>query len=149
MGKTSVCVFCGNKLTPYRYNYVYCGSVPQLVCKSCEKEVSSLDDAEVCRRALAGGRADQPDKVRAHMEVAEHAEEHRFTCLRCGSRMRFGQIMSLDTSPMRDSIFSKSFDTLPVHCDNCGKIEFFDPIRLSKDEHIAYLIVKDAKKDES
>lgn len=143
------CVFCGAKLSPFRYDVVHCGTVPQMACKSCIRELASLDDAEVCRRALAGGRTAQPDKVRAHMEVAEQAEEHRFTCLRCGSPMRFGKTLTLDNSPLRDSIFADCFETIPAYCDNCGKIEFFDPNRLSKNEYIAYLIVKDAKKDES
>ena len=64
MDKNSVCVFCGKKLSAFRYDIVYCGAVAQVVCKDCKKEVDMLPEEERCRRALASGRADQPEKIR-------------------------------------------------------------------------------------
>ena len=145
MENKSLCVCCGAKLTPFRYDVIWCG-IAQQVCKDCKKELDALDDAERCRRVLQSGRAQEPEKVRALLDVAEGAEEHRFACLRCGSPMRFGEVLTLDNSPLWDSVFSNMFAALPAYCDGCGKIEFFDRDRLSKDKYIAYLIKKDAKK---
>lgn len=146
MDKNSVCVFCGKKLSAFRYDIVYCGAVAQVVCKDCKKEVDMLPEEERCRRALASGRADQPEKIREAMELAERAEQARMTCLRCGGKLRFGELQSLDNSPLRDSIFADTFEVLPAYCDQCGKIEFFDYEVLSKNKYTAYLMKKDATK---
>lgn len=146
MGEKDVCVFCGKKLSAFRYDVLYCGTVAQMACKECKKELEPLSDSELCRCALNSGRADQPEKVREFMELVDGAEEARYSCLRCGGKLKFGEMLTLDNSPLRDSIFADTFNVVPANCAQCGRIEFFDYEILSKNKYIAYLMKKDATK---
>lgn len=138
-----VCVFCGEALGAFRRDVVYCGNTTQNSCKNCAKEVGDLEEVERCRRALKLGLAEHPDWIQKHITLLTEAEDHRPACLRCGARLKFGFVQKLDNSPLRDGIFSETFDVLPAYCTGCGKIEFYHPGYARQDYFIEYLIKKD------
>lgn len=146
MANENVCVFCGQKPGTFRTTGVVCAGTYQTACKSCEKELRELDEAEKCRRALRLGLADFPHKLQERIEVITEAENHRPACLRCGSGLKFGLEEQLDNSPLRDSVFSTTFDVLPAYCESCGKYEFYNPVIARKNKYIAHLIHKDTAK---
>lgn len=129
------------------------GCVPQGHCvlreyytgqlqKLC-KRGGGLDEVERCRRALKLGLAEYPEKIQERITLLTEAEDHRPACLRCGARLKFGFVQNLDNSPLRDGIFSETFDVLPAYCTGCGKIEFYHPGYVRKNHFIEYLIKKD------
>lgn len=141
----NICVFCGQKPSAFQGTTVYCGGTYQNVCKTCEKELKSLDEMEICRRALIRGLAEGPDRIRARMELITEAEEQRPKCLLCGEKLIFMKVQSLDNSPMRDTIFTDSFEVLPAYCETCGKYEFFKPAIIRKNKKLVYLVSKDTQ----
>ena len=140
-----LCVFCGQKPGTFRGTTVACGNTIQVACKSCEKELKGLDEAEICHRALIRGIAEHPDRIRDRIELLSEAENHRPKYLRCGSKLTFMKEQELDNSPMKDSVFAGTFDVLPAYCESCGKYEFYNPVIIRKDKYLAYLIWKDAQ----
>ncbi len=138
-----VCVFCGEKIGAFRKDIVYCGTTTQASCKNCAKEVADLVEVERCHRALKLGLAEYPDKIQERITLLTEAENHRPACLRCGAKLKFGHVQNLDNSPLRDGIFSETFDVLPAYCGDCGKIEFYLPAYARQDRFIEYLIKKD------
>ena len=146
MANDSICVFCGEKPGTFRATTVACGGTVQTACKSCEKELKGLDEAETCRRALVRGIAEYPDRIRDRIELLNTAEEHRPKCLRCGNLLTFMREQQLDNSPLKDSVFMDTFDVLPAFCDSCGKYEFYNPTIVRKNKYLAHLIWKDTKK---
>lgn len=145
MEREKVCVFCGQKPSAFRSASIQCGATVQLACKSCEKELAGLDEVELCRRALRRGLAEKPPKLEERIALITQAEEHRPACLRCGAKLKFGKVQSLDNSPMRDNVFMDTFDVLPAYCVSCGKIEFYHPKHARNDKFVAYLIYKDSR----
>lgn len=146
MEQDNVCIFCGQKPGAFRSTYIQCGRTQQFACKTCEKEMKGLEEAEVCRRALVRGRAKNPELIRERIGLLTEAEDHRLKCLRCGANLKFGQVENLDNSPMRDSILSSTFDVLPAFCEACGKYEFYHPDVIRKNKYLNYLIWKDNQK---
>ena len=138
-----ICVFCGEAPGVFRSDVVYCGSTAQVSCKTCAKEMAELSEEERCRRALKLGLAEYPDRIQERITLLTEAENHRPACLRCGAGLRFGFVQNLDNSPLRDGIFSETFDVLPAYCTNCGKIEFYHPGYARKDKFVEHLIKKD------
>ena len=145
MANDSICVFCGQKPGTFRSTTVSCGGTIQVACKACEKELKDLDEVEVCRRALIRGMAENPDRLKARIELITEAENHRPKCLRCGANLSFMKVQELDNSPMQDSIFKDPFEVLPAYCESCGKYEFYNPDVIRKNKHLAYLIWKDTQ----
>ena len=145
MGNDGICVFCGQKPGTFRSTTVQCANTWQFACKACEKELKDLDEAELCRRALVRGIAEDPERLRARIALITEAENYRPKCLRCGSELTFMDVQELDNSPMRDTIFKDSFEVLPAYCTSCGKYEFFNPTVVRKNKHLAYLIWKDTQ----
>ena len=145
MANDSICVFCGQKPGTFRSTTVACGSTIQVACKACEKELKDLDEVEVCRRALVRGMAENPERLRARIELITEAENHRPQCLRCGSKLSFMKVQELDNSPMRDSIFKEPFGVLPAYCTACGKYEFYNPDVIRKNKYLAHLVNKDTQ----
>lgn len=143
MEKENFCVFCGQKPGTFRGTIVQCGNTWQTACKTCEKEVRELDEAERCRRALVRGLAELPEKLRERIDLINEAENHRPHCNQCGGKLLFLPLQQLDNSPMRDSIFKDPFEVIPAYCENCGKYEFYNPEVVKKNRHLAYLIDKD------
>lgn len=145
MANDDVCVFCGQKPGTFRSTAVPCGGTWQFACKACEKELNDLDDAEKCRRALIHGLAESPDKLRDRIHLVTEAENHRPTCVHCGSKLVFMQEQQLDNSPNRDSFFKNPFEVLPAYCESCGKYEFYNPVIVRKNKYLAHLIRKDTQ----
>lgn len=143
MANERICVFCGERVGAFKDTWVVCGDTHQFSCKDCAKSLRDLGEEELCRRALRLGRAEYPEKLEEHIELVTKAEEHRPSCLRCGAKLTFGNVQSLDNSPMRDSIFQDTFDVQPAYCESCGKIEFYHPHYVNQNKFIAYLIDKD------
>lgn len=143
MAKDKVCVFCGKDLTMFNSDVFYCGGTTQDCCKPCGRELNLLSEEEQCRRALRLGLADSREKLEAHLSFLAEVENQRPACLRCGAKLRFGEVLTLDNSPMRDGIFSSTFEVLPACCSGCGKMEFYNPGYARGNKTIAYLIRKD------
>lgn len=138
-----ICVFCGEAPGVFRSDVVYCGSTAQVSCKTCAKEMAELSEEERCRRALKLGLAEYPDKIQERITLLTEAEDHRPACLRCGTKLKFGAVLTLDNSPMRDGIFSDTYNILPAYCQGCGKIEFYSPGYAAQNKFVAHLIRKD------
>ena len=145
------CVFCGNEVGFLHSDFVTCGPTGQCACKACAKEVKNLDNPERCRRALQRGLAKDAHRLQEFLDqtaqhaqeclnIAENAESSRPTCLRCGEKLYFGQIQTLDSSPYRDGLFSSTFDILPAYCKACGKLEFYDPAYISNNQLLSHLV---------
>ena len=140
-----LCVFCGQKPGTFRSTTVRCGATVQTACKSCEKELKGLDEAELCRRALIRGLAEDPERIKERIVFLTEVENHRPKCLRCGSALTFMDVQELDNTPLQDSVFMEAFDVLPACCESCGKYEFYNPVIIRKDKYLAYLIWKDTQ----
>ena len=140
-----LCIFCGQKPGTFRSTTLACGSTIQVACKACEKELKDLDEVEVCRRALVRGIAENPERIRARIELLTEAENHRPKCLRCSTNLTFLKVQELDNSPMRDSIFKEPFEVLPAYCTACGKYEFYNPDVIRKNKYLAHLVNKDTQ----
>ena len=140
-----LCIFCGQKPGTFRSTTLACGSTIQVACKACEKELKDLDEVEVCRRALVRGIAENPERIRARIELLTEAENHRPKCLRCSTNLTFLKVQELDNSPMRDSIFKEPFEVLPSYCTACGKYEFYNPDVIRKNKYLAHLVNKDTQ----
>ena len=140
-----LCIFCGQKPGTFRSTTLACGSTIQVACKACEKELKDLDEVEVCRRALVHGIAENPERIRARIELLTEAENHRPKCLRCSTNLTFLKVQELDNSPMRDSIFKEPFEVLPAYCTACGKYEFYNPDVIRKNKYLAHLVNKDTQ----
>ena len=140
-----LCIFCGQKPGTFRSTTLACGSTIQVACKACEKELKDLDEVEVCRRALVRGIAENPERIRARIELLTEAENHRPKCLRCSTNLTFLKVQELDNSPMRDSIFKEPFEVLPAYCTACGKYEFYNPDVIRKNKFLAHLVNKDTQ----
>ena len=140
-----LCIFCGQKPGTFRSTTLACGSTIQVACKACEKELKDLDEVEVCRRALIRGIAENPERIRARIELLTEAENHRPKCLRCSTNLTFLKVQELDNSPMRDSIFKEPFEVLPAYCTACGKYEFYNPEVIRKNKYLAHLVNKDTQ----
>ena len=145
MANDSTCVFCGQRPGTFRSTTIQCGPTWQPACKACEKELKGLDEVELCRRALVRGIAENPDRLRERIDLITEAENHRPKCLRCGTNLTFMKVQPLDNSPLKDSIFKEPFEVLPAYCESCGKFEFYSPVIIRKNKHLAYLIYKDTQ----
>ena len=145
MANDKLCVFCGQKLGVFSSTTVPCGNTWQPACKDCEKELQNLDELEVCPRALIRGMAQEPERLRARIELLTEAENHRPTCLRCGGKLIFEEVQELDNTPNRDSLFSEPFVVLPAYCESCGKYEFYNPNVIRSNKYLAHLIWKDTQ----
>lgn len=139
MANDSVCIFCGEKPGMFKSDSVIVGGTTQLCCKSCVKEAAGLSELELCRKVLRTNRAQNADRIAARIELITQSQEARPKCPRCGAPMKFGSVVTLDASPLRDGLFSSTFDVLPCHCPECYKLEFFLPEVLKRDPKIAYL----------
>lgn len=143
MANEDRCVFCGQPVNPFRANSVQCGNIYQLACKTCAKELNALEPEERCRRALLRGLADRPERIQEFLKVNAEAEDHRPACPSCGGKLRYLGEQSMDSSPLRDGIFSSVFVVMTACCPDCGRYEFFNPEIVRKNPFLAHLILKD------
>lgn len=141
----NVCIFCGQKINIFQKSIVVCAGVSQTACTSCEKELEGLGEAEVCRRALIRGLAENPGRIEARIDLITTAEDHRPKCLSCGEKLIFIEEQELDNSPLRDSIFKDTFHVQPAYCIACGKYEFYNPAVFRKNKYLYYLACKDTR----
>lgn len=140
-----VCVFCGEEVSSFSVKTVPCGPTYQYACKTCEKEVTALSEEERCRRAVQRGIAQSAVRLQEYIEIMDNAEAARPACLRCGEKLVFGEVQTLDNSPHRDSMFATGFKVLPACCTKCGKMELYNPVYISGNKLLAYLVNKDTK----
>ena len=143
MANHDKCVFCGEDLRFFHSSGIRCAGIYYPCCKNCANELQELGEEEQCRRALRLGLAEQQEKLEEHLTLITEAESHRPACLRCGAKLKFGRLQQLDNSPMRDGLFTDTFDVQPAYCESCGKIEFYHPNYAARSKFIAYLIRKD------
>ena len=145
MKDEKVCVFCGQKPGLFQDDSVYCAATWQPACKACKNQMKSLDEAEVCRRALIHGIAVNSERIKNRIRFLTEAEEHRPVCLRCGGKLFFMKVQQLDNSPYRDSIMKEPFRVLPAYCGSCGKFEFYHPEIVRKNQYLVCLSNKDTQ----
>ena len=79
------------------------------------------------------------------LALLTEAEEHRPACLRCGVKLKFGRVQQLDNTPIRDGMFTETFDVQPAYCEACGKIEFYHPDYVARNKFWAFLAEKDTE----
>lgn len=127
----------------FREESIIVGKTRQTCCSNCAKEVKDLSELELCRLSLQRGYAQNREKIEARVQLITQAEQARPKCLRCGGRMKFAERITLDSSPMRDTVFSSTYALLPCKCTACFRMEFYSPEVLKNDEMIAYLYSQD------
>jgi len=143
----NVCVFCGEGLTLFNRKTLYCCTTEQPACKDCHAKLVKLSREEQGRRALATGRAEAPDTIRAYLKMREEtirnkqaAEEQAAkdrisdkTCPRCAIPMikmgqqqfQLGEYNAWLGSLAHMAAGSLELDLLL--CPKCRKVEFFLP----------------------
>lgn len=143
MENKKVCIFCGEKPGLFRASSIVCGGTIQFCCTTCENEIKQLDEVEQCRLALRLGLAEDQEKINTRIEVLTNAEDHRPTCIRCNTKLKYHREEHLDHTPGRDGIFSETFDVIPAYCPSCGRIEFFNPDNIRRNPYLSHLIAVD------
>ena len=142
----NTCIFCHEELTLLTRKTMYCCCTEQPVCKTCYADLAPLSREEQGRRALATGRAKDPDIIRDYLSRQEAAEEEKLqaiqkreaylegkACLRCGIPMiKKGsrRFQMYEYESLSDAILNPSADTLlldVLFCPQCRKVEFFLP----------------------
>jgi len=143
----NVCVFCGEGLSMLNSKTIYCCTTRQPACRACYKELIALPRDDLGRRALATGRAQDPQAIREYLAQREQIEREKAEkeaqakkdrisdklCLRCGVPMiRMGQqqfqlgeygLFLGDLAHLAAG--SLTLDLL--YCEQCRKVEFFLP----------------------
>lgn len=145
------CIFCNQPLPFFQWERLSCGTVPQPVCPDCWSKYYDLSPAQLAQTALETGRAVQPETVRTWLEqqqarakekqaqekAKQQALQTNKTCLRCGSPMfRMGtQQFKLGEETFWFSdwnrILSGSLELDLIFCEECGKVEFYLPKKVS------------------
>lgn len=139
------CVFCGEKLSFFHSYTMHCAGSRYPCCKNCANELQEASEEELCRRALRLGLVQPPDRLEERLALLTEAEEHRPACLRCGVKLKFGRVQQLDNTPIRDGMFTETFDVQPAYCEACGKIEFYHPDYVARNKFWAFLAEKDTE----
>lgn len=123
-----LCVFCGAELKSWiSCKFIQCGGTYQPACKACWRATWKLSEMKQCRMALESGRAKEEERLRAACEGLLQEEEEQPFCLRCGNRMAYGRMITLNTRGLDMDGRVQDMRVQPLRCDNCGKIELFDP----------------------
>ena len=136
MAKKDVCVFCGKELSVFSSSLIGCGKTNQITCRDCVKKLTEISGVERCRLALDSGRAIDSDRIQGLLEEQERQERARPCCLRCRARMRVGDQIEVDISPIAnpitDILNGHYLPLVPAYCDQCGKVEFFLPEHIKR-----------------
>lgn len=150
------CVFCGREIGLFSRENIVCGGVEQPSCSECHQLLRNLSQKERGERALATGRAVDPERIVANLEQAEQREKEDRerqerarqairtgkTCLRCGGPMeRYGHKLfhlgdeGLFGPVARDGLFASWLGADVLRCAQCGWAEFYlpDPPELPDD----------------
>lgn len=138
-----ICAICGETPGLLKSVTIVIGKTTQVVCSDCAKEVQGMGEVALCRHALSRCYAKSRDKIQARLDFITAAEEARPKCMRCNTPLKFSAKVTLDASPMRDSIFSSTFDLIPAHCPSCFKMELFSPEMLQQSEWMLCLYTQD------
>ncbi len=142
------CVFCGESAGVLRSADFLCGPTYQLACKDCARELENAPEAERIRRALRLGLAEHRQALEARLKLMEEAEEQRPACLRCGTKLKFKQVLtasSLDEIRYGAYAYANIYGVAPACCPNCGRAEFYDLTFIYTDEKLQYLLKKDTE----
>lgn len=134
------CIFCGKEFGLFGGCLILCGGSDLSVCSACYDQLSPLSPKERAEKALATGRAPNPQELQAWLEQdqawleEQHARQERArqaistdkTCLRCGGPMeRYGK-KRIDVVPQ--DIFAPTWLEVEIlRCAQCGKAEFYIP----------------------
>lgn len=142
------CIFCGKELGFFNRDDTLCGGVTQPTCSECYKTLRDLGQKERGERALATGRAVDPEEIIANIqreEQKEQAAQERKerarqvlrtgqTCLRCGGPMeKYGtKLFHLGDEGLlgpvaRDGLFASWLEAEVIRCAHCGRAEFYLP----------------------
>lgn len=140
------CIFCGKEFGLFGGCLIQCGNSDLSACSSCYDQLSPLSPKERAIKALATGRAPNPQELQAFLERDEAwLEEQRSrlerarqsirtdkTCLRCGGPMEKYSTKLLHLcdegllGPI-DGLFSSWTKVEIIRCAHCGKAEFYIP----------------------
>ena len=69
------CVFCGREIGLFSRENIVCGGVEQPSCSECHLLLRNLSQKERGERALATGRAVEPERIMANLEKEEQREK--------------------------------------------------------------------------
>lgn len=136
------CIFCGKEFGLFGGCLIQCGDSDLSVCSACYDQLSPLSPKERAEKALATGRAPNPqalqawleqdeawlEELRARQERARQAISTDKTCLRCGGPMERYSDKRFFLQPMVQDILSPIYLKVEVlRCAQCGKAEFYIP----------------------
>lgn len=143
----NVCVFCGDGLSLLNRKTLYCCTTEQPACRDCHAKLVKLSREELGRRALASGRAQEPETIRAYLKAREEAIQKKQaaeeqaakdrisdkSCPRCSVPMvkmgqqqfQLGEYDFWLGSMAHAAAGSLTLDLLL--CPKCRKVEFFLP----------------------
>ena len=145
------CIFCGKEIGLFGGRDLICGGVDQPVCGECRPELEELSQRERGERALATGRAAEPErimdflerdrqKVKETQERQDQARQEAQTdkaCLRCGGHMmKYGRKLfhlgeeGLFAPVARDGFLASWLEVEVLYCERCRKVEFYLPEEL-------------------
>ena len=145
MAKDNICVFCGETIGFFNAYTIRCAGSKYPCCKNCANELQEASEEELCRRALRLGLVEPPERLEERLVLLTESEDHRPACLRCGAKLKFGRVQQLDNTPIRDGMFTETFDVQPAYCESCGKIEFYHPDYVARNKFLAFLVEKDTE----
>lgn len=142
------CVFCGKEIGLFSRENIVCGGVEQPSCSECYRLLRDLSQKERGERALATGRAVDPERIMANLEREEQKKKEDRErqekarqalrtgekCLRCGGPMERCGLKRLHLGEeglfgpvARDGLFAAWLEVDVHRCAQCGRGEFYLP----------------------
>lgn len=142
------CIFCGKEIGLFSRENTVCGGVEQPTCLECYKLLRNLSQKERGERALATGRAVNPEQIAANLAQAEQKEKADRErqekarqalrtgekCLRCGGPMERCGLKRLHLGEeglfgpvARDGLLAAWLEVDVHRCAQCGRGEFYLP----------------------
>ena len=136
------CIFCGKEFGLFGGCLIQCGDSDLSVCSACYDQLSPLSPKERAVKALATGRAPNPQELqawlkqdeawleeeRSRLERARQAISTDKTCLRCGGPMEQYGDKRFHLHPTVQDILSPVWlEVEVIRCARCGKAEFYIP----------------------
>ena len=142
------CIFCGKEIGLFSRENTVCGGVEQPTCLECYKLLRNLSQKERGERALATGRAVNPEQIAANLAQAEQKEKADRErqekarqalrtgekCLRCGGAMERCGLKRLHLGEeglfgpvARDGLLAAWLEVDVHRCAQCGRGEFYLP----------------------
>lgn len=142
------CIFCGKEIGLFSRENTVCGGVEQPTCLECYELLWNLSQKERGERALATGRAVNPEQIAANLAQAEQKEKADRErqekarqalrtgekCLRCGGPMERCGLKRLHLGEeglfgpvARDGLLAAWLEVDVHRCAQCGRGEFYLP----------------------